>query len=294
VQQAIADFLDHLRYERRLSKRTLQAYQRDLTQLQNWAQEQALTQAQDFSQAHVRQYIAQRRRKGLAAKSLQRELSTLRSFFNYLLREAQIDNNPAQGIRAPKADRKLPDTLDIDQIAHLLDAPLESDIEKRDRAIMELLYSSGLRLAELISINLNDIDLRDGSLTVTGKGNKTRNLPVGRKAIQALNIWLPIRHLWAHEIEQALFVSQRGTRLGARSVQQRLALAARQHGLNSKLHPHQLRHSFASHMLQSSGDLRAVQELLGHADISTTQIYTHLDFQHLAQVYDKTHPRAKK
>ncbi|MCU7958959.1 MAG: tyrosine recombinase XerC, partial [gamma proteobacterium symbiont of Bathyaustriella thionipta] len=266
MQQAITNFLDHLRYERRLSARTLQAYQRDLQQLQNWAQQQALTGARAFTQAHVRQFIAQRHRQGLAAKSLQRELSALRSFFNYLLREAQIDNNPAQGVRAPKAPRKLPDALDADQIAHLLDTPLETDIEKRDLAMMELFYSSGLRLAELVSLNLNDIDLRDGSLMVTGKGNKTRQLPVGRKAIQAINHWLPTRHLWAHEIEQALFVSQRGTRLGARSVQQRLALAARRHGLNSKLQPHQLRHSFASHMLQSSGDLRAVQELLGHAD----------------------------
>ena len=218
----------------------------------------------------------------------------MRSLYRYLLREQKCKQNPAMGVRAPKAGRKLPVTLDVDQMDRLLSMAGNEPLVLRDRAIMELFYSSGLRLAELGSLDIHDLDCQDSMLEVTGKGNKTRRLPVGRMAMQALVQWLGVRNQLAKPDQAALFVSQRGTRLSLRSIQSRLDLRAREQGCPQKIHPHLMRHSFASHVLESSGDLRAVQELLGHADISTTQIYTHLDFQHLAQVYDKAHPRARK
>ncbi len=293
-------FLDHLRDERRLSPRTVLSYRRDLQQALGWLQQQGMDDRADWADwadlnSHqVRAYIAQRHRAGLAARSLQRELSALRSLYRYLLREGLARNNPALGVRAPKVQHKLPVTLDVDQLGRLLNESAADPLELRDLAMLELFYSSGLRLAELVSIDLGDIDMADGSLEVIGKGAKTRRVPVGGKAREAVSRWLEVRGGLAAAEEAALFVSQRGNRIHPRTVQVRVNRWALEKGAPRGLHPHLLRHSFASHLLESSGDLRAVQELLGHADISTTQIYTHLDFQHLAQVYDKAHPRARK
>jgi integrase/recombinase XerC len=285
-------FLKHLALERRLSPRTIEAYRRDLDDFKRWNPEE--TDWIKIRQIEIRSYAARRHRNGLSAKTLQRRLAALRSFYHFLNREKQTKHNPAIGVRAPKAKRKLPATLDVDQLGQLLELPGNNPLDLRDQAIMELLYSSGLRLAELVSGDLGDLDMADAMLEVTGKGSKTRRLPVGRKALEALQQWLTVRPQLAKPNENALFVSRRGTRLSARSVQSRLKLRALQQGSAQHVHPHLMRHSFASHILESSGDLRAVQELLGHADISTTQIYTHLDFQHLAQVYDQAHPRARK
>jgi len=293
-QDLIAGFITHLQYERRLSPHTVSHYQRDLRRFVDHCATQALP-CRDVGQAHISRYAAGLHRQGLSGRSIQRHLSAIRTFFQYLIREGWLTNNPAVGVKAPKSGRPLPKTLSTDQLARLLDVdPGEEPLAIRDHAMLELFYSSGLRLAELVQLNITDVDLRDATLRVTGKGAKTRALPVGRKAIQALKRWLRVRAALAAGDEQAMFVGRGGQRLQARGVQQRLALWAQRHGLPGHLHPHMLRHSFASHMLESSSDLRAVQELLGHADISTTQVYTHLDFQHLAQVYDKAHPRARK
>jgi integrase/recombinase XerC len=236
----------------------------------------------------VRSYVAWRHRGGASGKTLQRELSALRSLYRYLLREGVVSHNPALGVPAPKTARKLPATLDPDQLCGLLDNGDEDPLSLRDTAMIELFYSSGLRLAELVAVDT------DASLEVTGKGAKSRRVPVGGLALEAIDRWLQVRGTYAGAEEKALFVSRHGNRIHPRTVQKRLHRWAKIHGARRNVHPHMLRHSFASHLLESSGDLRAVQELLGHSDISTTQIYTHLDFQHLAQVYDKAHPRAKK
>lgn len=292
--QLLAPFIAYLRYERRLSPRTVQAYRRDLGDFLNWCGTHALNPTDTLDQQYIRQYAAGRHRQGLAPKSLQRHLSALRTWFRFRLREGDASSNPALGVRAPKGDRRLPATLDIDQLSHLLALPGDEPLDRRDRAIMELFYSSGLRLAELVALNVGDIAGDDDMLEVLGKGNKSRLVPVGRLARQAVDAWLQVRGQFAQLMEAGLFVSVRGTRLSARSVEARLRLRAIQQGMPMHVHPHMLRHSFASHLLESSGDLRAVQELLGHADIGTTQIYTHLDFQHLAQVYDQAHPRARR
>ncbi|MGB5669505.1 MAG: tyrosine recombinase XerC [Sedimenticolaceae bacterium] len=291
---ALDAFLDYLHYERRLSPRTLTAYRRDLGNFLDWLGEQGISDWTRVDSQQVRNYAAGRHRQGLSPKSLQRHLSAIRAWFRFLLREGGVRTNPAEGVRAPKVNRRLPHTLDADQLAHLMELPGDSALDRRDRAIMELFYSSGLRLAELVALDVSDMRSSDGLLQVTGKGNKTRRLPVGRYAREAVDHWLAIRPQIASSRESALFVSQRGTRLSPRSVEARLRRRAIEQGMPRHVHPHMLRHSFASHVLESSGDLRAVQELLGHADISTTQIYTHLDFQHLAQVYDQAHPRAKR
>ena len=287
-------FLDHLYHERRLSPHTLEAYARDLNHLVEWLLEHDIEDWPSLQQHQIRSYIAARHRLGLSPKSLHRELSSLRSLFHFLLREGEVDANPAQGLRAPKVRRKLPTTLDADQIGHLLDIQDDSPEALRDLAIMELFYSSGLRLAELISLNLGDIDPQDGMVEVTGKGAKTRRVPVGSKAREALERWHAVRDQLADIEETGLFVGVRGHRISRSTIQKRLQHWSIEQGTPRNVHPHLLRHSFASHLLESSGDLRAVQELLGHANISTTQIYTHLDFQHLAEVYDKAHPRARK
>ena len=287
-------YLDSLKYERRYSPHTLLNYRRDLNSLLGFVQAAAISDWTALDSHHLRQWVSQLHRKGLAGRSVQRHLSAARSFLQFLVREKQITHNPGRGLRAPKSPHKLPAVLDVDQVNSLLAGNETTPVALRDQAIMELFYSSGLRLAELVSLNNPDIDLAEGIVTVTGKGAKTRILPVGRLAREALLRWLHVRGELANKDEKALFVSRRGTRLAARSVQQRLRHQGRKRGLETVLHPHKLRHSFATHLLESSGDLRAVQELLGHADISTTQVYTHLDFQHLAQVYDKAHPRAKK
>ncbi len=299
MQDAALDWIEryaqHLRHERRLSTHTLDNYLRDLRHLCEFCDRQGLDDWNALNAPQIRAYVAWRHRSGIGGSSLQRELSAIRSFFNYLLREGVAGHNPAQDIPAPKNPRKLPQTLDVDQAARLMEIPGDDDAAVRDRAIMELMYSSGLRLAELVGLDCADVDMADATVRVTGKGAKTRILPVGRKALAALQVWLQRRHLLPGAAgSAALFLGQRGKRITARTVQNHLRCRALAQGLAMPVHPHMLRHSFASHMLESSGDLRAVQELLGHANIATTQIYTHLDFQHLAKVYDAAHPRAKK
>ena len=290
----IDDFIDYLAAERMFSGHTLSNYRRDLDQLAVYCSQQSLSQWLELDTRLLRRYIAQQHSRGLSGKSLQRKLSACRSFYRYLIREGRLTSNPALAVNAPKSAKKLPKPLDVDQLSEMLNQPACDPLEIRDLAILELFYSSGLRLAELVSLDLNHLDLRGASLRVTGKGRKTRQLPIGHQAMTALDQWLPIREQLTTPEQTALFVSQRGSRLGPRAIQLRLKRWGLATGTQGKLHPHRLRHSFASHLLESSGDLRAVQELLGHADISTTQIYTHLDFQHLAEVYDNAHPRAKK
>lgn len=287
-------YIAHLSQQCRLATLTVDNYRRDLKAFAEFCTAQGLTAWEEVTVQHVRAFVAQRHREGLSGRSLQRALSTLRGFFNYLVREGLTGHNPAQLVRAPKTPRKLPHALDVDQVMQLLDGTPQTGLEVRDQAMLELFYSSGLRLAELVSLRLRDLDLADASVRVVGKGSKTRLAPIGSSARQALERWLPLRETLAQVDEDAVFVGRRGRRLTPRAVQLRLARWALRHQAESRLHPHMLRHSFASHLLESSGDLRAVQELLGHADISTTQIYTHLDFQHLAKVYDAAHPRAKK
>lgn len=287
-------FLQHLQNERRLSPRTISSYQRDLARAQSYFLGRKLSAWDQVNVHQMRALVAHLHRQGLHGRSIARLLSALRSLFRFLLREEHVTYNPAEGVSAPKSDRPLPKVLDADQMSRLLDIKDKDPLSLRDRGLMELMYSSGLRLSELVSLDLNDLDLRDALVTVTGKANKTRILPVGRLAIQAIQTWLKERPSLAVVDETALFVSRNGTRLSARAVEARLRQWGLKQGLDAKVHPHRLRHSFASHMLESSQDLRAVQELLGHADIATTQIYTHLDFQHLAQVYDTAHPRAKR
>ncbi len=292
-------FLHHLTHERRLSPHTIDSYHRDLTRILDWRREHKIPDWPAISDGQVRRYVADRHRGGISARTLGRELSALRTLFEYLLREGAATQNPARTVRPPKAKRRLPNTFDPDQLGAMIDAGPEQGggddpLSLRDTAIVELFYSSGLRLAELIGVNSRDIDPHDATLTVVGKGSKTRRVPVGSAALAAIQRWLQVRGLLAGPDEPALFVSSRGSRIHPRTVQQRLRQWADQRGAGRNLHPHLLRHSCASHLLESSGDLRAVQEMLGHADISTTQVYTHLDFQHLAQVYDKAHPRAKR
>jgi len=287
-------FLDHLKLERRLSPRTVDSYRRDLNRVQDLCVKREIHDWTGLDVHHVRAIVAQLHRQGLHGRSIGRLLSALRSLFNYLLREEVVSLNPAEGISAPKSERLLPKTLSVDQVNHLLNIDDDRPLSRRDVAMMELLYSSGLRLSELTGLDIQDIDFKDALVRVTGKGSKSRVLPVGKHAATAIQAWLAVRSSMAKPDEQALFTNRNGGRLSQRSVEQRLQQWGLRQGLDSRLHPHRLRHSFASHLLESSGDLRAVQELLGHADISTTQIYTHLDFQHLAQVYDAAHPRAKK
>ncbi|AGA91954.1 tyrosine recombinase XerC [Thioflavicoccus mobilis 8321] len=287
-------FLQHLAHERRASPLTVASYRRDLQRIERWCRDQGIVDWPQLDHQAVRRYVAWRHRGGTSGRTLQRELSALRGLFRYLLREGLASHNPAVGVRTPKVAHKLPATLEADQLCALLDHPDDDPLAVRDTAMIELFYSSGLRLAELVSLDLETIDRGDGTLTVTGKGAKTRTVPVGRKACAALERWLAVRPTLAAADEPALFVSRRGRRIHPRTVQQRLARWAQIEGATRGVHPHLLRHSFATHLLESSGDLRAVQELLGHADITTTQVYTHLDFQHLASVYDQAHPRAKK
>lgn len=290
----IDQFVGHLRYERRLSELTCKHYQRDLLSLSNWLDDEAIGNWAHLSSDSVRAWAAACYRKGLSARSIQRRLSAARTFYRYLLREKRVKVNPVQSISAPKSAKRLPGNLDADRMARLLDIPGDGPIVDRDRAILELLYSSGLRLAELTDLNCGDIHVQDATVRVTGKGNKDRIVPVGRKALEALSRWQKSRGSLAAADEPALFVSNRGTRLSPRSVQARVKIWAKRQGIDAKVYPHLFRHSFATHLLESSHDLRGVQELLGHSNIATTQVYTHLDFQHLAQIYDQTHPRARK
>lgn len=290
----IDEFLRHLRLERRLSPHTASNYARDLGQLARYCRERGIDDWSGLNVHQVRGFVAWRHRQGVGGRTLQRELSALRTFFNYLLREGAASHNPGAGVAAPKSQKRLPRALGVDQMDQLLTIAGDDPLAVRDRAMLELMYSSGLRLSELVGLDITDIDRNDGVVRVTGKGAKTRIVPVGRKALEALALWLRRRGELAGVEERALFVGKGGGRLSGRAVQQRFREHARRQGLEVPVHPHMLRHSFASHILESSGDLRAVQELLGHADIGTTQVYTHLDFQHLARVYDQAHPRAKR
>lgn len=289
-------FFSHLIHERNLSPHTVTAYRHDLEKLVEFCDAENIPDWRALNCHQVRGFVSSGQRRGLSGRSLRRRLSAVRAFYNYLIREGMLVNinNPALGILAPKSGRRLPATLDVDQMARLLDIKMTEGLACRDRALMELCYSSGLRLAELIGLDVRDIDLSDATVRITGKGNKARVVPIGRYARSALKAWLKERIKYTKGDEPALFVGRRGERLSARAVQLRVREWSQRQGMDTPVHPHQLRHSFASHLLESSGDLRAVQELLGHADISTTQIYTHLDFQHLAKVYDNTHPRAKR
>ena len=288
---SVARFLAELAHQRRASPHTLTAYRHDLGLLQAGAGERSLVTLQ----AHELRRTAMRlHARGLSARSIARTLSAWRAYYRWLARRGELPADPCVGLKAPKRPRVLPKVLGIDQAAALLSAPGEDLLELRDKAMFELFYSSGLRLAELVSLNVaGGLDLSAEEVTVTGKRGKTRTVPVGAQARAGLAAWLAARPTLAAADEPALFVSRRGSRLTPRSVELRLAAWAKKCGLGLHVHPHMLRHSFASHLLQSSGDLRAVQEMLGHASIATTQIYTHLDFQHLAKVYDAAHPRAK-
>lgn len=290
----IGRYLAHLRTERRLSPHTESAYQRDLDALVAYCDGEKIAALKQLDNFHVRTFAAREHRDGLNPRSVQRRLSALRGFFNYLIREKVLESNPAADIRAPKAAKRLPKTLDVDQVATLLERKPTDALSRRDLAMLELLYSSGLRLAELAGLDVTDLDLADRTVRVLGKGSKTRVLPVGGKAVTALRAWLGERKSIVKDGAGALFVGQNGRRLGARAIQRRIGRWAAGSNLNVPVHPHLLRHSFATHLLESSRDLRGVQELLGHADISTTQVYTHLDFAHLARIYDESHPRARR
>ena len=291
LDRHIDSFLSHLEVVRHLSPHTISSYRRDLDSFFTFLKEKndSWEEVQDH---HVRGFVAQERRRGLSARSIQRALSSIRSFFNYLLDEEVVETNPAANISSPKSAQLLPKALDTDLVKRLLDFKPQGDIEIRDKAMVELLYSSGLRLSELCGLNMDSISIKERSCRVVGKGNKTRDLPVGEKAIQSLRDWLLVRENISSDANKALFLNKNGKRISTRSVQLRLERLSKKRGL-PMVNPHMLRHSFASHILESSGDLRAVQEMLGHSDIGTTQIYTKLDFQHLSKVYDDAHPRAK-
>ncbi|WP_269792239.1 tyrosine recombinase XerC [Stenotrophomonas sp. Iso1] len=288
---AVRKFLSYLQVERRMSAHTLDAYQRDLAALSQWCDGNKVADPQAVAGDQLRDFIAGEHRRGLAPKSLQRRLSACRSFYAWLLKNGVIDNSPAAGLRAPKAPRKLPQVLDADEAVQLVELPTDAPLGLRDRALLELFYSSGLRLSELCALRWRDLDLLSGMVLVHGKGNRERSVPVGSHALSALQAW---RKDSVGVNEKPVFPGRGGGPITQRAVQIRIKQLAQRQGLFKNVHPHMLRHSFASHILESSGDLRGVQELLGHADIATTQIYTHLDFQHLAKVYDATHPRAKR
>lgn len=288
----VEDFLAELTHQRRASAHTVAAYRRDLAKLAALAGATPLTSVEPHQ---IKRFAMQLHGKGLAATSLARTLSAWRTYYRWLARRNAVARNPCDGLRPPRRNKMLPKVLSVDQTQALLDVEATETEDLRDKAMFELFYSSGLRLSELASLDLDvGIDAADGTVTITGKRGKTRTVPVGHKALEAIEAWRAHRGELAAAGEPALFVGKQGRRLGPRSIERRLQVWAQRAGLGVHVHPHMLRHSFASHVLQSSGDLRAVQEMLGHASISTTQIYTHLDFQHLAKVYDAAHPRARK
>lgn len=292
LNEHINSFLEHLKLVRHLSPHTIKNYRRDLTQFAEFLEKET-DDWKEVQKHNVRDFINRERRRGLNPRSLQRMLSSFRSFFNYLLDEEIIGINPASNISSPKSAKLLPKALDTDLVSKLLDFKPNGNLEIRDKAIAELLYSSGLRLSELCGLDIDSLSIKERTCRVLGKGNKTRDLPIGEKAIKAIRDWLLVRDIMSVSRSKALFLNKNGSRLSNRSVQLRLEKLSKKRGL-PLVSPHMLRHSFASHILESSGDLRAVQEMLGHSDIGTTQIYTKLDFQHLSKVYDKAHPRAKK
>ena len=277
-----------------MSEATLDAYRRDLACLAGWARRHDRLAVSQIDQNDIRSFAAGEHRRGLSPRSVQRRLSAVRRLFRFLRHQHQLRHDPTRGVRAPKVRRRLPEVLDIDQVLALLDIPDDSEIGARDRAMLELFYASGLRVSELAGLTWERLDFSEGMVRVLGKGRRERVVPVGRHALAALGRWRAVHQTLGDGSEARIFTSMTGKPLTVRAIQKRVAHWSERQGLDQRVHPHQLRHSFASHILESSGDLRAVQELLGHANLSTTQIYTHLDFQHLAKVYDETHPRAKK
>ncbi len=291
--ELLSEYLNHLNVERGLSALTRENYARDITNLLDQNKETPLEQ---LNTTDIRKTVAKLHSKGLSGKSIARMLSSWRGFFDFLVKRKGFSQNPAKGIRAPKSAKSLPQALSIEQAIKLVDIKDDDILSLRDHAVLELFYSSGLRLSELVNLNTDQIDFTEGTVMVHGKGNKTRIVPLGSHAMSALKKWLDLRAslLKNNQAEKAVFIGKQGKRISARNIQYRLKDWSIKQGVNTAVHPHMLRHSFASHVLQSSGDLRAVQEMLGHANISTTQVYTHLDYQHLTKVYDTAHPRAKK
>ena len=291
--ELLNEYLQFLNFERGLSPLTRENYARDIKQLIKLADSIALD---DLQNIHIRRFIATLHSKGLGGKSLARMLSSWRGFFSFLIQRHQFESNPVIGLRAPKSPKALPQALSIEQTIKLVDIKEDDFLSVRDHAILELFYSSGLRLSELVNLNIDTLDFIEGTVEVTGKGNKTRIVPMGAHAMAAIQKWLVLRaNITLNDAaSKPVFIGLQGRRISARNIQYRLKEWSIKQGINSSVHPHMLRHSFASHVLQSSGDLRAVQEMLGHANISTTQVYTHLDFQHLSKTYDAAHPRAKK
>ncbi len=290
-QLLVRSFLAHLEQERRLSGHTVKGYRHDIELLMHAC---APTPLEELQVHHIRRCVARLHASGLSGRSLARALSAWRSFFSFLIRDHGFKQNACVGVRAPRTAKRLPDVLSPEEVTRLVEMPADDAFAVRDRAMFELFYSSGLRLSELTALKPADIDFDDATVRVLGKGGKTRVVPVGRFALRCVQDWLAKREAIAKGQQSALFLNHRGKSIGPRTVQQRLTMWSRKQGLTQNVHPHMLRHSFASHVLQSSGDLRAVQEMLGHASISTTQVYTHLDWQHLAKVYDAAHPRAKR
>nr|WP_086939215.1 tyrosine recombinase XerC [Thaumasiovibrio occultus] len=290
----LIDFYQFLRVEKGYSRYTEQSYQQQLTRIAQQMVKLGLSRWQQLDSGWVRQIVAAAKREGLKPGSIALRLSALRSFLDYQVRRKKVEANVAKGVAAPRLDKPLPKNLDVDEINQLLDVDSDDPLAVRDRAMMELMYSAGLRLAELVGLNVKDIQLTRGDLRVMGKGSKERQVPFGGQAKIWLGEWLKVRGSVADSDEPALFVSRLGQRISHRNVQKRMAEWGQKQAVSSHINPHKLRHSFATHMLESSGNLRAVQELLGHANLSTTQIYTHLDFQHLAKVYDQAHPRARR
>lgn len=293
LQGDVDAFLRYIRVEQQLSPHTQKSYMRQLAVLTSMADAMGLKSWQQLEAAQVRMMAAQSKRKGLNPASLALRLSSLRSFLDWQVSQGKLTANPAKGISTPRSGRHLPKNIEVDAIDRLMDIDSNDPLQVRDKAMLELMYSSGLRLAELVALDCRNVNLESAEMRVIGKGSKERKLPIGSKAIESLRRWLPMRELFEPN-DDALFISKLGRRISGRNVEKRFAEWGVKQGINDRLHPHKLRHSFATHMLESSGDLRAVQELLGHANLSTTQIYTHLDFQHLANVYDAAHPRAKR
>lgn len=287
----LQQYLEYLQFERGLRPLTIQNYRRDLDVLFELKGQLAVAELQPV---HIRRFIAMLHGRGLSGKTIARQLSGWRGFFDFLVKRHGATVNPCHDMRAPKSPRSLPQALAVDQAVQLVNIECEDILSVRDRAILELFYSSGLRLSEVTGLDLDNLNLAEGTVTVTGKGNKTRIVPMGSQAIKAMQHWLEVRRPVASQDQQAVFLNRHGKRISGRAIQYRIKQWALRQDISSDVHPHMLRHSFASHVLQSSGDLRAVQEMLGHANISTTQVYTHLDFQHLSKVYDAAHPRARK
>lgn len=286
-------YWDFLRIEKQVSPHTLSNYQRQLQAVCTLLTQAEITTWQQIDPPIVRWVLTQSHKQGLSAKSIGVRLVVLRQFLMFLVRRGQLKNNPAVGIKAPKVAKHLPKNIEAEQLTQLLNSDRNGPLDLRDLAMMELMYSSGLRLSELQGLDLGNLDLRSGEVKVLGKRNKERIVPIGTKAIEAIQRWLNVREQFNPQ-DNALFLNKKGGRLAHRSIQLAMAKWGKQQGLTTHLHPHKLRHSFATHLLEASQDLRAVQDLLGHSNLATTQIYTHLDFQHLAKIYDSAHPRAKR